>query len=457
MTTASLRAKEGLMVKGLGLASYAASFAVVGFIGGAVVGPQPGLQDELRAPRVAGQSGPVRQVADDAVSQGAEPQRLDPLGAEPPPVSAGVASAGTTGPEAAPPNPAVTALGRAIELYRKGDMTGGDRVKSELPDPLDRELSEWAAVHFGSVGFDRIAAFTREHPDWPTMAALRRRAEEALLAARKPAAAVRAFFAERPPLGAEGKVALALALKTDGTDEEARALVRDAWRSHIFGSEFEAKVLDLFPGVLAPVDHRERMERFLLKESWASALRAAAYAGNDYVLLAKARIAVAQQKGNVQEALNAVPASLRSERSYLLARVQFLRRQEKLNEVRQVLATVTPLQSADGDHWWLERRLVARKLLDHGDVYAAYAIVRDNAAESLEKRIEAEFHAGWIALQFLNHPATAAQHFADAARLASKPISLAKTLYWQGRAAEALGAHEEGARLLRKGRRPFDH
>ena len=203
-------------------------------------------------------------------------------------------------------------------------MTGGDRVKSELLDPLDRELGEWAAVHFGSVGFDRIAAFTREHPDWPVMAALRRRAEEALLAARKPAAAVRAFFVERPPTGAEGKVALALALKTDGADGEARALVRDAWRNHIFGSEFEAKVLDLFAGVLTPVDHRERMERFLLKESWASALRAAAYAGNDYVLLAKARIAVTQQAGDAQKALDTVPASLRYDSSYFLATVQFL-------------------------------------------------------------------------------------------------------------------------------------
>ncbi len=84
-------------------------------------------------------------------------------------------------------------------------MAGGDRVKSGLADPVERRLSEWVAVHFGSVGFDRIAAFTRDHPDWPVMAALSRRAEEALLVARKPAAAVRAFFAERPPTGAEGK------------------------------------------------------------------------------------------------------------------------------------------------------------------------------------------------------------------------------------------------------------
>ena len=90
--TASLRAKEGLMGKGPGLAIYAASFAVVGFIGGALVGPHPDPHDEFRAPRVAGQPGPIRQVADDAVSQEAEPQRVDPLGAEPPPVEAGVAA-----------------------------------------------------------------------------------------------------------------------------------------------------------------------------------------------------------------------------------------------------------------------------------------------------------------------------------------------------------------------------
>jgi soluble lytic murein transglycosylase len=129
-----------------------------------------------------------------------------------------------------------------------------------------------------------------------------------------------------------------------------------------------------------------------------------------------------------------------------------LRRQDKLDEVGEVLAALTasPFISADGDQWWVERRLFARKLLDRGDAYAAYAVVRDNAAESIDKRIEAEFHAGWIALRFLNHPATAARHFVDAARLATKPISVARTLYWQGRAAEALGADGEARSFFEK-------
>ena len=124
------------------------------------------------------------------------------------------------------------------------------------------------------------------------------------------------------------------------------------------------------------------------------------------------------------------------------AKAQFLRRKEKLDEAAKVLADVSrdPDILVDGDEWWVERRLLARKLLDKGDAKTAYAVARDHAGETTEKRIEAEFHAGWIALRFLNDPATAARHFADAAKIAERPISVARTAYWQGRAAEAAGA-----------------
>ena len=45
--------------------------------------------------------------------------------------------------------------------------------------------------------------------------------------------------------------------------------------------------------------------------------------------------------------------------------------------------------------------------------------------------------AGWIALRFLNDPATAAAHFARIQDASSHPTSLARSHYWLGRAAEA--------------------
>jgi len=425
------------------MAMYAASLAVIGFVGGALIGHPRRAQDTSPGnTRFVEQS---EQAREGGLPQQSAVERLVDAHAvqRPSPDALAVDAL---------PSTSYDTLRRAIELFRKGDMAAGDRESAGLTDPLDRSLTEWAAVRFGWVGFERIAAFTRDHPDWSVMAALGRRAEEALLIARKPVAVVRAFFAERQPTSAAGKVALALALKSDGAEREAAELVRNAWRNDSFAREFEAKILDLCPGVLTQVDHRDRMERLLFKEDWASALRAAGYAGKDYVLLAKARIAVGQDADDAQRALDAVPPSLRYETSYLFAKARFLRRQGKLDEAVRVLADVSrdPSILADGDGWWVERRIIARELLDRGDALAAYAVAREHAAESAEKRIDAEFHAGWIALRFLNHPATAASHFANAAKIATKPISVARTAYWQGRAAEAFGAQDDARGFYEK-------
>jgi soluble lytic murein transglycosylase len=290
--------------------------------------------------------------------------------------------------------------------------------------------------------------FIRSHPTWPVTATLRRRAEEFLFIEKKPAAVVRAYFATQRPVTATGKLALALAFKSEGLDRDAAALVRETWRRDAFGADFEKRILEAFPGLLTQADHRYRMERFLFKENWGAALRAAERAGKDYVTLVKARQAVVRKAGNAAKTLDAVPPSLREDTSYIFSRAQHLRRNNKEEEAARLIAGVTrdPSVLGDGDEWWTERRLIARELLDRGDAKAAYLVVFDHAAETSADRIEAEFHAGWIALRFLKQPDVAAVHFAEAAKSAATPISLARVAYWQGRAAEAGGQPDEARR-----------
>jgi soluble lytic murein transglycosylase len=142
----------------------------------------------------------------------------------------------------------------------------------------------------------------------------------------------------------------------------------------------------------------------------------------------------------------AVALALRSDPGYLFARIQVLRRAGKIREAADILLTVPRERAAiiDGDEWWVERRLVARKILDLGDARTAYRICADHATETGPMRIEAEFHAGWIALRFLNEPSVAAAHFATAADVAETPMSRARATYWQGRAAEAAGGNPPG-------------
>ena len=49
---------------------------------------------------------------------------------------------------------------------------------------------------------------------------------------------------------------------------------------------------------------------------------------------------------------------------------------------------------------------------------------------------------GWIALRYLNDPATAREHFAHIDDGSTNPIVLARANYWRGRAAEAVGDND---------------
>jgi soluble lytic murein transglycosylase len=330
-----------------------------------------------------------------------------------------------------------------FKAYRTGDLAEAAILKSKLSEPAAHAVAEWFAIRSGiPVGFERILSFRQDYADWPATTQIRRRTEDALLKARKPSSEIRAFFAKQPPVTIAGRITLAFALKADGLDQEANEQIKHVWREDTFGADMERRILDRFPDVLAQADHRYRMERHLLKKSWGAAQRAAGHAGKDYVSLFKARMSVFQGKKQANKALASVPAALRMDPSYLFSRALLLRRTNNLAEAATVI-TQAPRDHelrVDGDEWWAEQRLITRALLDKDAPQTAYDVASHHAAESPAQQIEAEFHAGWIALRFLNDPTTAARHFATVAQTASTPISTSRIAYWQARAAEAAGS-----------------
>jgi soluble lytic murein transglycosylase len=354
-----------------------------------------------------------------------------------------------------PPHIELAGLAEVIAQYRKGDLAGGDAAAKSHTEPLARLMLEWIALRTNprDSGFARTSAFLQAHPDWPSAPWLRRRAEELLYADPNASPAiVTAFFAGTKPLGPAGKLALARALLKDGDRTEAANLVRDVWRESDLSVPLEAAVLREFGDGLTAADHAYRAERLLYKEDGAAALRAAARAGPDALALARARVAVIANANTAMQLLEALPAPLKKQAGYAYARAQSLRRAGRLPEAAAVLlaATHDEAKLVDGDAWWAERRLVARKLLDLGDTRTAYRLCAENDAVSPEAKVDAEFHAGWIALRYLDDPAKASAHFARAAKQAQTPSALARAAYWRARAAEAAGDSQAAATLYEK-------
>ena len=337
----------------------------------------------------------------------------------------------------------VALVKQVIEAARKGKETDADTAANAITDPVARKLAEWVILRSDNTNprFQRYATFLNANPSWPHSPLFRRRAENALWNDKLDDSVVNAFFGKSQPTTGKGRFILARALLARGDRDGAQALVRHAWRNDECSADTEKAVLAMFGSMIGRGDEKVRMERRLYAEDVAAGLRAAERLGGSDVLIAKARAAVIAKQGNAKALLDAVPAAARDEAGYIFARVQFLRKDNKLAEASKLVLTAPkdPNQLVDLDQWWLERRLLVRKLLDDNDAQTAYRVARDAAPPMKGNyRVDAHFTAGWIALRFLHDAATAAQHFAHINEDTNSPHALARGGYWQGRAAEAM-------------------
>lgn len=340
------------------------------------------------------------------------------------------------------------ALESVIELVRKRKAGDATNVAAGISDPVARKLAEWIILRSEDNGasVERYRAFLSANPSWPSQTFLRRRLEAAMWDDRRDDSVAWSWFENESPISAKGRFTLAKAMLARGDRANAERLVREAWRSDPMSEDTENNALDQFGALLTPGDQKARMDTLLYGSETEAALRAAKRLGAGYVALAKARIAAVKKAPNARALLDAVPRELHSDPGFTFSKIQLLRREEKFAEAAQLMlsAPKDPGRLHNLDEWWIERRLLARKMIDTEEFRSAYLIARDAALPSRDiYKTEQEFTAGWIALRFLNDPATAAQHFARIGVGSVNPTTLARAGYWQGRAAEAMGRQQE--------------
>src|SRR3954452_12515551 len=331
-------------------------------------------------------------------------------------------------------------LETVIELVRKRKAGDATNAAATISDPVARKLAEWIILRSEDNGatVERYRAFLSANPSWPSQTFLRRRLEAAMWDDRRDDQVAWSWFENESPVSAKGRFTLAKAMLARGDRANAERLVRDAWRSDPMSEDTENNALDQFGALLTPGDQKARMDTLLYGSENEAALRAAKRLGAGYVALAKARIASLKKAPNARALLEAVPRELHGDPGFIFSKIQLLRREEKFAEAAQLMlsAPKDPNRLYNLDEWWIERRLLARKMIDTEEFRSAYLIARDAALPSRDiYKTEQEFTAGWIALRFLNDPAAATQHFARIGVGSVNPTTLARAGYWQGRAA----------------------
>jgi len=347
-----------------------------------------------------------------------------------------------TGPARALNADDIATYKQAFKAAEQGKMEDAKRIAKRARDDVPEKVIRWLDLIQASTSADwnEITGFMQRNPDWPSMAALRRNAE-----ARMPASLsyqeVRNWFETYPPLTLTGFDRYIVSLMETKSSDKAIALVRKRYIDGTFGSVEERDFRQRYNGLLRPADHAARLDRLLWDGNYDEAARVMTIASPGQRAVAEARIALSTMSAGVDGALRRVPASLQDDPGLAYDRAKWRRRKD-MDEAALEIVAKSPAEAEHGGEWWVERHILARRLIEQGKFARAYDLVAVHKAKDGLAFAQAEFLAGWLALRQLNRPEEAQKHFEALFRGTTSPISKSRGAYWAGRAVEALGNKE---------------
>lgn len=331
---------------------------------------------------------------------------------------------------------------KAFAAADRSDWEDAKRYADQGRDAMARQLIEWRMDldKNSQAPFAQIDAFLKAHPEWPWRETLTARAEEAMDPAMAPPQ-VLAWFAGRDPISAAGKIRLGEALLAKGEIDRGRDLIREGWIDGSFDPPQELAIVQKDGAVLTPDVDKRRLDSLLWREDVPSAKRELARVADAAQELGQARIALRDDPTAYRRIIGDLPASLLSDPGLQYDWARAVRRSGDNARAEAMLlhAPLASLARIQPTRVWSELNLDARQALEDGDGRTAYGLVSDTGLTSGEEFAEAEFLAGWIALRVLHQPEAALVHFKRMEHGVSRPISLSRAQYWEGRAYEELG------------------
>ncbi|MEO0785779.1 MAG: lytic transglycosylase domain-containing protein [Pseudomonadota bacterium] len=334
-------------------------------------------------------------------------------------------------------------LHEAFEAAASGDWRDVERLQERARSEIVSDLILWRRATAGppGMGFIELSEALERLQGWPNVSRIRSRAEEIIAESGLSASAQIEWLTASGPATGDGKAALALALRRTGETGRALEVARDAWRNNSLERSSSERLQNTFGQQFTQDDYRARVDFLLWTRQRSEANRLAPSLSSDYRALANARIKLQAGRRGVDDAIRAVPDTLKNHPGLLHDRAQWRRRRGMQSGATELLIDIDgdDVPRAGRSRLWDERNLAVRRELKDFDFSTAYQLAAPHGLSSGRDFAEAEWISGWIALRHRGDAETAAGHFATLQDGVSTPISASRALYWSGRAQEVLG------------------
>ncbi len=327
----------------------------------------------------------------------------------------------------------------ALREMASGDWTTARTIASGA-GPEGATFVTWRLLRDGGGRFEDYARFIAANPNWPMMDRIRAEGEKKMprsIAAQS----VLDYLGEHEPQTGIGVLRLADALRATGRTDEAKALLIEAWQTMPLTDAVYDRMLRENRTLLAP-HHETRIDTMLWRGRITDAQRLISRLDEDWQALARARIALRRNSGNLDALIEAVPEELANHPGLAYERFRWRMGKGLTDNAIELLVAQSTSAEALGQPqaWSNQRRQIARRAMRADNIDLAYTLASTHFTTSGIAFTDLEWLSGYLALRKMDDPVTAYRHFSNLDRTARTPISIGRAGYWQGRALDEIGA-----------------
>lgn len=328
----------------------------------------------------------------------------------------------------------------ALKQAERGNISQAKATVSKSSNPAAQSLIAWYDYTQGDTkdSFQQIASFVSNHSDWPLLDKIRLEAEKKLNESVSDQKVIQ-WFSQNQPVTANATDRYVRALLANRKISEAKKILRTWWPKADLTRDQQRSFYARYSHYLDKESHEERLRHLLHRDQFTNAEAIANVLGGGYPVLTRALKSLSQKNSDVNNLIEAVPAALKNDEGLLYERLKW-RRQNDLDQGAIEILNKAP--SASRMHvpadWWRERHIIVRRLIEKKQYKQAYELASSHRQKEGFPLAQAEWVSGWLALQFVNEPWKAFEHFEKLYKNVESPISKARASYWAGRASEAL-------------------
>ncbi len=307
-------------------------------------------------------------------------------------------------------------------------------------EPVYQKLAQWLYFQQDKLPqkSHKIIDFINNNPDWPKQQTLRQVAEDHLPQNMSDDDIIR-WFRKNAPQNAEGLDRYLSALKRQNKLKEMRQALAKYWPNINLSTNGTKKLLQNYRNFVTVKTHRARIEYLLSRDYASQSQLILPYIDKDHQKLYTARIKLIKNSRGLDQAIANVPPHMKNDAGLIFNRLQWRRKHKKNDRAEEILLGAKPQNMGKQKKWWRERHILVRRAMERKDYKRAYQLAHKHWQTEGFSQVQAEWVSGFLALEFVNKPKEALQHFKNLQNNVTRPISLARAFYWQGRSHDVLG------------------